>query len=124
LTEEEITEGEVINTDPANSEYAGQSSVESAWLNYEAVEAFIPGKIISTPFASRGDILHAATWKNGTWTHLFKRKLSTGNDDDVAFSTEKEYEFSVTVFDNCGWGEIPPAHNTYGSGQYQILRFK
>ena len=124
LTEEEITAGEVINTDPANSEYAGQSSVESAWLNYEAVEAFLPGKIISTPSASRGDILHAATWKNGIWTHLFKRKLSTGNDDDVAFSTEKEYEFSVTVFDNCGWGEIPPAHNTYGSGQYQILRFR
>jgi hypothetical protein len=124
LTEEEITAGEAINTDPNNPEYAGQSSVESAWLDYEAVEALIPEKIVSAPSASRGDILHAATWKDGTWIHVFKRKLSTGNDDDVAFSTQNEYEFSVTVFDNCGWGEIPPAHNTYGSGQYQILRFR
>ena len=124
LTEEEIAAGETINTDSNNPEYAGQSAVERAWLEYEAVEALIPEKIVSTPSASRGDVLHAATWKDGTWIHVFKRKLSTGNDDDVEFSIQNEYEFSVTVFDNCGWGEIPPAHNTYGSGQYQMLRFR
>ena len=124
LTEEEIIAGEVINTDPKNPEYAGHSEVESAWLGYAAVEALIPEKIVSTPSASRGDVLHAATWKDGTWIHVFKRKLSTGSADDVEFSIQNEHEFSVTVFDNCGWGEIPPAHNTYGSGQYQILRFR
>ena len=124
LTDEEIVDGEIINTDPNDPEYAGQSAVESAWSRYAEVEALVPEKIVTTPSDSRSDILHAATWKEGTWTHIFKRKLTTGNDDDVAFSTQNEYEFSVTVFDNCGWGEIPPAHNTYGNGQYQILRFR
>jgi hypothetical protein len=126
LTQEEIDTGEIINTDPNGPEYAGQSALENAWSRYAAVEAVVPEKIVTTPTASRGDILHTATWKDGTWIHVFKRKLTTGNEDDVEFSTqdEDEYEFSVTVFDNCGWGEIPPAHNTYGNGQYQILRFR
>ncbi|MBW6481214.1 MAG: hypothetical protein K0B37_17430, partial [Bacteroidales bacterium] len=36
---------------------------------------------------------------------------------------ETGYEYSVAVFDNCGRGELPPGHTTYGDGQYQILRF-
>ena len=62
--------------------------------------------------------------KDGTWIHVFKRKLCSGNDDDLEFSPQMEYEFSVTVFNNCGWGESPPAHTTYGNGQYQIPRFR
>jgi len=124
LTQEEIDTGEVISTDPDNPEYVGQTVVESAWSRYETFAALVPEKILTTPTASRVDILHAATWQDGTWIHELKRKLSTGNDDDVEFSIQNEYEFSVTVFDNCGWGEIPPAHNTYGNGQYQILRFR
>ena len=124
LTQEEIDTGEVISTDPDNPDYLGQTAVQSAWSRYETFEALVPENILTTPTASRGDILHAATWQDGTWIHEFKRKLSTENDDDVDFSLQDEYEFSVTVFDNCGWGEIPPAHNTYGNGQYQILRFR
>jgi hypothetical protein len=124
LTQEEIDTAEVISTDPDNPDYVGQTAVESAWSRYETFEALVPENILTTPTASRGDILHAATWQDGTWIHEFKRKLSTGNDDDVEFSIQNEYEFSVSVFDNCGWGEIPPAHNTYGNGQYQILRFR
>ena len=71
-------------------------------------------------------MLHSATWTDGVWVHEFRRALVTGNnDDDVQFdlSVTTEYEFSIAVFDNCGRGEIPPGHNTYGDGQYQILRF-
>ncbi len=50
----------------------------------------------------------------------------TGNPDDAQFDLDAatEYEFSIALFDNCGRGEIPPGHTTYGDGQYQILRFK
>ena len=69
--------------------------------------------------------VRAATWTNGLWVHEFRRALVTGGiRDDVQFDDlSKEYAFFIAVFDNCGRGEIPPGHNTYGDGQYQVLRF-
>jgi len=125
LTQAEIDAAEVIVANPDDAEYAGDSTVAAAWANYEAVKAVVPEMVLRIPSGRRGDVLHAATWKDGVWISEVKRKLSTGSDaDDVQFSPSKEYEFSFAVFDNCGRGEIPPGHNTYGNGQYQVLRFK
>ena len=125
LTQDEIDASEAIPADPSDPAYAA-ASVAAAWAKYAALNAVVPERILSDPEGSRGDVLDSATWADGVWVHEFKRKLITGNtDDDVQFdlNAATEYEFSITVFDNSGRGEIPPGHTTYGAGQYQILRF-
>ncbi|MCX5894659.1 MAG: ethylbenzene dehydrogenase-related protein [Proteobacteria bacterium] len=124
LTLQEIDEGQAIIADPDDPQYAGIEAVETAWAYYAALQSVVPEMILTPPAGSRSDVLTAATWTNGVWITEFKRKLRTGNQDDIQFSPLKDYEFSIAAFDNCGWGEIPPMHNTYGNGQYQILRFK
>jgi len=125
LTQIEIDAGEAIVADPTADGYDA-AAVAAAWDRYSALNAVVPERTLSDPEGSRGDVLDSATWANGVWVHEFKRKLITGHtDDDVQFDLNKasEYEFSITVFDNSGRGEIPPGHTTYGDGQYQILRF-
>lgn len=125
LTQSEIDAGEIIVVDPENPDYAGDKAVNKAWKRYKAAKAVVPERILRNPAGSRGDVKHSATWKDGVWTSEFMRALNTGSpDDDVVFNDEtRDYEFSIAVFDNCGRGEIPPGHTTYGDGQYQILRF-
>lgn len=64
--------------------------------------------IIFYPFSekwggSRDDISGKGVWKNGRWTVEMKRKLSTGNKDDVDFVTEDRkgnpVTFAIAVFD-------------------------
>jgi hypothetical protein len=124
LSRQEIDAGEAIIADQGDSQYAGADAVAAAWAWYEALNAVVPEMVLEAPSGSRKDVRAAATWKDGIWTVEFKRTLITGSSDDAQFFPFREYEFSVTVFDNCGWGEVPTMHNTYGSGQYQILRFK
>jgi hypothetical protein len=124
LSRQEIDGGEALVTDPADPDYAGMEAVETAWSQYAMVNALVPDLMLETPAASRSDVLAAATWEDGVWVFEFKRKLLTGNHDDAQFFPFKNYEFSIAVFNNCGWGEVPPLHNTYGNGQYQILRFR
>jgi hypothetical protein len=61
----------------------------------------VPGIVIA-PFAGdRGDISAKAVWKDGMWTMVLWRKLSTGSEFDVQFSDpKKDYPFGVAVFDN------------------------
>ena len=124
LTQQEIDDGETTVTDPAEAGY-DTAAVVAAWAKYAAMDAVVPERILRQPDGSRGDVSHSATWTDGTWVHEFRRELVTGNSDDVQFDlgTSTEYEYGIAVFDNCGRGEIPPGHNTYGDGQYQILRF-
>ncbi|MBW6518301.1 MAG: hypothetical protein K0A89_07350 [ANME-2 cluster archaeon] len=124
LTQAEIDNGQTITADPNDAAYDA-AAVDEAWNNYEDLSAVVPERILREPDGSRGDVLNTAVWKDGVWTQEFRRKLVTGNADDVQFdlATATEYDYSVAVFDNCGRGEIPPGHTTYGEGQYQILRF-
>ncbi len=122
LTQAEIDAGEAIVADPADAAFGGSGAVQQAWDNYKALNALVPEHILSSPTGSRADVQSASTWTDGVWVHEFKRKLSTGNADDITFTPGGSYEFSLTVFNDCGWGEIPPMHNTLGAGQYQVLR--
>ncbi len=126
LTQAEIDGGETIDADPASVGY-NAVAVAAAWANYVALDAVIPERVLRVPTGSRADVEHAATWSDGVWVNEFKRQLLTGpgNTDDVQFDllTATEYDFSLAIFDNCGRGEIPPGHTTYGDGQYQVLRF-
>ncbi len=124
LTQQEIDDGETIVADPAETGYDA-AAVAASWADYAAMNAVVPERILRQPEGSRSDVLHAATWSNGTWVHEFRRELVNGNSDDVQFDlgVSTEYEYGIAVFDNCGRGEIPPGHNTYGDGQYQVLRF-
>ncbi|MDF1536857.1 MAG: ethylbenzene dehydrogenase-related protein [bacterium] len=126
LTQSEVAAGEVLVADPDSPDYAGDKAVNKAWRKYAAAKAVVPERVLRHPAGSRADVKHSATWKDGVWVNEFQRALNTGSPgDDVIFDDlSKEYEYSIAVFDNCGRGEIPPGHNTYGDGQYQLLTFK
>ena len=126
LTQSEIDAGETIVADPDDPRFAGNDAVDSAWAVYASFPAAVPERILRVPTASRADVSHGATWTDGVWVHEFKRRLDTGDYvNDVIFNDlYKAYEFSVAVFDNCGRGELPPGHTTYGDGQYLVLRFR
>ena len=125
LTQAEIDDGQTIISDPDDAAYAGDETVNTAWAVYDSIKAAVPERVLHLPKGSRGDVEHVATWTNGVWINEFKRKLDTGDtENDIIFNDlNSSYEFSIAVFDNCGRGEIPPGHTTYGNGQYLLLRF-
>lgn len=124
LTEAETTDGSAIVADPGDPGY-DTAAAAAAWDNYVALGALVPERVLREPEGSRADVLHSAVWSDGIWISEFHRALVTGNPDDAQFDlgAATEYKFSIALFDNCGRGEIPPGHTTYGDGQYQILRF-
>jgi len=94
--------------DPDDARFIVQSEIDTG----EAVEitstisikkgSKVPGYIIEKPEGSRGDIQAAGVWEDGQWSLEFKRKLNTGNDDDVQFDVAKIYRFGIAVMDNAG----------------------
>jgi len=62
--------------------------------------AMIPSSIVAPWVGSRGDIKAKGVWKNGKWTVVLMRALSTGNDDDLTLTPPKAYPLGVAVFDH------------------------
>lgn len=62
----------------------------------DKVPQFAPQK----PSGSAGDVEARGVHADGTWTVEFKRKLKTGNADDVAIDPAKPLPFCVATFDN------------------------
>lgn len=126
LRQSEIDSGEALVADTADPKYAGNAAVAAAWAVYKSFNAVVPEVILRPAAGGRGDVTSGATWSDGIWMMEIKRALITNDPDDVQFDLNKKrvYEYGVAAFDNCGRGEIPPGHNTFGDGQYQILRFE
>jgi ethylbenzene dehydrogenase len=61
----------------------------------------VPGIVVAPFTGDRADIAVKSVYKDGAWTLVFWRKLSTGSDFDVQFSDlKKQYPFGIAVFDN------------------------
>jgi hypothetical protein len=61
----------------------------------------VPSIVIAPFTGDRSDLTVKSTWKDGTWTLEFSRKLTTGSEYDVQFDDlKKEYAFGVAVFNN------------------------
>ena len=61
----------------------------------------VPGLLVMPYTGDRGDLPTSMTWKDGTWTVVISRKLTTGSEFDVQFDDlKKQYAFGVAVFDN------------------------
>ncbi len=99
LLQSEIDAGQVIGN---ATNGVSDDSAAVYWPNYSALQAVVPERILRPPAGSRGDIVQAATWNNGTWTTEISRGLNTGNDDDVQFQAGQEYTFGVSIMDNGG----------------------
>lgn len=60
----------------------------------------MPSIYTATLVGSEGDILCAQTYTGTGWILEFKRKLNTGNNDDVLFDVTKNYPFGYAIFEN------------------------
>jgi hypothetical protein len=89
-----------------------QPSVPGFLLAEEAVEikdyaCFKAGDVIAyrmpvKPEGSRADVQALSRHADGNWTVMLRRRLDTGQEDDVVFDPNKQYSFAVAVFDNAG----------------------
>lgn len=72
------------------------------------------------PTESRGDIRAKGIWKNGRWTLEMRRKLNTGNRDDMVFTPDfwrpVYYMYGLAVFNHT---EPPPIEH-YVSGPVSL----
>jgi hypothetical protein len=41
-------------------------------------------------------------WKDGIWTIEFRRNLSTGQQDDIQFTTDRKFLFGVSRYEIAG----------------------
>lgn len=83
----------------------------------ETTGAFGMPSIHTSPFiGSRGDILSASTYTGNGWILEFKRKLNTGNSDDVVFDSVSDYPFGYAIFDN--------ASIAHGIKAFMTLKFE
>lgn len=62
----------------------------------------VPSILLRKPDGSRADVEAVGRHDKGRWTVMLRRKLDTGADDDVRFTSEKDCHFTVAVFDNTG----------------------
>jgi hypothetical protein len=113
LQQSEIDAGETLEIASASPE-----ELSTAWDIYEGFGAVIPERILRAPSGSRGDIMQAAVWEDGTWHTEITRKLVTGNDDDVQFDDlDAAYRFGVALMDDSGGGD----HSTTGSNVFELV---
>jgi len=70
----------------------------------------VPGYILQRPIGDRGNVDAVGVWKDGKWGIEFRRKLNTGDENDVQFSLTEIYRFGIAVMDNTGGFEA------YGKG--------
>lgn len=62
---------------------------------------FVPSYVIcDDPSGSRWDVEAKGTYYQGRWTVEFKRKMNTGNSDDVVFNIDDEIGMVIAVGDN------------------------
>ncbi len=80
--------------------------------------------IIRKPDASRADITAKGNWTDNAWTLEFKRKLVTGNGDDVQFSDlTKTYKFSIVVQENSPKFPVMVGDTGFASSGELMLEF-
>jgi hypothetical protein len=75
--------------------------------------------VSQTPEGSRADVAAKGVWKDGHWTIELSRRLDTGNEDDIKFSTDsgKRYKFGVSIFGLYGNPEDSSKPHLYGQGR-------
>lgn len=107
ITEHEINAGEAV----AVADLTPQQ-LNDSWGKYALLKspipasyptAIVPERILREPTGSRGDVRMGASWHDGVWKAEIRRKLVTGEADDVQFSDlTKAYPFDVALMDNTG----------------------
>ena len=110
ITQDEIDTGiakEIIAvaTDGKLTDEDGNTIDPVAEVKYqrdgETTGAYGMPSIYTSPFiGSRGDISSASIYTGNGWILEFKRKLNTGNADDVTFDSVSDYPFGYAIFDN------------------------
>ena len=58
--------------------------------------------LTQNPQGSIADIHCKGVWKDGKWNLEIRRKLNTGNPDDVVFEAGKAVKSGIAVFDHSG----------------------
>jgi mono/diheme cytochrome c family protein len=95
--------GPIMSTPPYYILDAQKVTLTDAELNLLPVGALIPNMITTGPTGTRADVDAKGVWNpaDKTWTLEFRRKLVTGDINDVQFSDlTQKYAFGVAVFDN------------------------
>ena len=91
LTAEEIAKGEAVELRDLNRLNDGRAI---------PVNFTVPAYIEERPGGSAGDIDARGVYHDDRWHLELRRKLVTGNPDDIQFDTAQTYRFSIAVNDD------------------------
>ncbi|GAB4176450.1 MAG: hypothetical protein Fur0039_19470 [Rhodocyclaceae bacterium] len=80
-----LNEGNAVAYDP-----------NRAWKDGDLLPRYANRK----PSGSEADVMAKSSYANGMWTVWFRRKLSTGNKDDVALAPGQMYPISFSLHDD------------------------
>lgn len=81
--------------------------------------AEVPSIIVAPFKGDRGDLTGKGVWKDGKWTLEWGRKLQTGSQYDVQFSSlDKTYSFGVATFDNA------QVRHAFSASVYKLIFLK
>ncbi|WIM06375.1 MAG: ethylbenzene dehydrogenase-related protein [Candidatus Nitricoxidivorans perseverans] len=93
LTEAQFRDPKAPKLDNANSVPFDPAKVKEGDV--------LPGFILNTKTDGSADDLDASgTWANGVWTMTIRRKLNTGQKDDVALAPGQTYPVGLAVHDD------------------------
>jgi hypothetical protein len=101
------------NADGESPKWVWKEGVEKSIFNadssrelredFKPAEGYtVPSVRLREPEGSRSDVKSAAQWSDGWWTVVLKRKLDSGNKDDVKFVTGESVSFAFAVMNNTG----------------------
>lgn len=85
-----------------NGPFSEDTTVEVA-ADWKPAEGYtVPSIMLRKPKGSRADIEAVGKHSDGHWVVMFKRKLDTGNADDVKFEPGADTALTAAIFDNTG----------------------
>jgi len=78
----------------------------------------LPMYEFQVPQGSRADVRARGHWRNGMWTVEFRRKLQTGQLDDLQLDLDHTYQFGISRFEIAGRARNPDIEQPdFGAGE-------
>jgi len=94
--------------------------VDAAPYQPETALESLPGYVLRRARGSRADVMAVAQWRDGRWTVEFRRRLATGQPDDVVFEPGRSTLFSLAVFENLT-DALGHGHHGQANGPYELV---
>lgn len=98
-----------LRQDPDHRTYATEEEQDNL-IAYMRITEPVPAWLVCQPEGSSADVRLSSSFHDGRWWLVFRRRLETGNPDDLSFSGEPSLHVAVAALDgSSGKAAVTPA---------------